>query len=200
MRSYLLGWGILCHVVGVPVSRADDVAATVMDHFHAGRFEGVIGQAVLFSPMIGAHRPPVNYTVTEIELGYMVTGVHGNGFSRGNLELVGTLFAGGIFDGRGNYVTGTTLWLRYNFLQPDDRFVPYVEGGWGLTETDVDRRIQGQNFNFNLNLAAGTRYFVAKDWSVNLACHYQHISDAHLARPNAGIDAIGPMLSVSHYF
>jgi Lipid A 3-O-deacylase (PagL) len=170
------------------------------DPFKTGQIEGSIGQTLMFSPMIGAHRPTVDYTCTEIAAGYMLTGPHRPGFLRGNLEVLGSLFAGGIFNGRGSYVAGTTGWLRYNFLQPDDPFVPFAQIGIGLTESDLDHRIEGENFNFNLDTAVGTRYRITRDWSINLECRYQHISNAHLAIPNAGIDAIGPVLSVSYFF
>src|SRR5581483_2092301 len=133
--------------------------------FQSGRFEGLAGQTLMFSPALGASRPPVDYTCTEIAMGYMLTDPHGKSVLRGNLEVIGSLFAGGIFDGRGHYVTGTTGWIRYHFLLPGCRFVPYLAAGPGLTETDVDRRIEGRNFNFNLNLAAGTRYLLSGDCS-----------------------------------
>ena len=169
-------------------------------HFHSGQWEGELGQALMFSPALGVSRPPVDYTFTDITAGYMLTDIHGQSIWRGNLETLGSLFVGGIFDGRGNYIAGGTFWLRYNFLMPGSRFVPYAQAGWGLTESDLDRRIEGQNFNFNLDGAVGTRYLITATWSVNLECRYQHISNAHLARPNAGIDAIGPAISISHFF
>jgi opacity protein-like surface antigen len=64
----------------------------------------------------------------------------------------------------------------------------------------LDRRIESQNFNFNLNLGAGVRYFVARNWSLNLECRYQHISNADMARHNLGINAIGGLFSVSYFF
>jgi opacity protein-like surface antigen len=85
-------------------------------------------------------------------------------------------------------------------VQPDWRFVPYVQGGAGLTATDISRGIVGQTFQFNLNIAAGTRYFLAERWCLNLECRYQHVSNANTGKHNLGINALGPFLGVSYFF
>jgi len=60
------------------------------------------------------------------------------------------------------------LWLRFNLVPQFWRIVPYAQAGAGVTFTDIDRKIVGQTFNFNLNLGAGFRWFFARNWSVNL--------------------------------
>ncbi len=171
------------------------------NHFQKGVFESSLGSGVFFSPFAtGLHRPTVDYTLTEIQLGYMLTDTSGPGFWRGNFETAVSAFGGGIFEGNGNYVAGATLWLRYNFIPRGSRFVPFAQAGAGLTETDLDRRIEGQNFNFNLNLGAGVRYFLNPNWSLALEYRYQHISNANLSPRNEGVNADGPVLSVSYFF
>jgi opacity protein-like surface antigen len=179
--------------------KADETAAD--NHFQKGLFEASLGSGAMFSPFaVNLSRPTVDYTVTEAVLGYMLTAPAGPGILRGNFEVAGSLFGGTIFNGEGTYVTGTTVWLRYNFVPETGRFAPYAQAGMGLTGTDLDRRIESQNFNFNLNLGAGVRYFVARNWSLNLECRYQHISNADMAEHNLGINAIGGLLSVSYFF
>jgi opacity protein-like surface antigen len=171
------------------------------NHFQKGLFEASLGSGVMFSPFVTAlNRPTLDYTVTEVQLGYMLTEVAGPEPWRGNVEIVGSAFGGGIFEGEGSYVSGVAGWLRYNLVPNGSRFAPFVQGGAGLTETDLDRRIEGQNFNFNLNLAAGVRYFVSQNWSVNLEYRYQHISNADMSAHNLGVNAQGPVLSVSFFF
>ena len=46
--------------------------------------------------------------------------------------------------------------------------------------TDIDHSILGQPFNFNLDLGAGVRYFIGRNWSLSLEYRYQHISNANL--------------------
>jgi outer membrane protein X len=171
------------------------------DHFQKGLFETSLGSGAMFSPVIvGPSRPRLNYTLTEAQLGYMLSDLAGPSVLRGNFEVAGSLFGGGIFEGEGNYVSGITAWIQYNFVPRGSRFVPYVHAGMGLTDTDLDRQLEGQNFNFNLNLGAGVRYFFARNWSLNLECRYQHISNADLSAHNQGVNALGPMLSVSYFF
>ena len=179
--------------------KADEPIAD--SHFQKGLFETSLGSGAMFSPFItGMNRPKLDYTVTEVQFGYMLTDAAGPAFLRGNCEIAGSLFGGGIFEGEGTYVSGTTIWLRYNFVPRNSRFAPYMEGGAGLTLTDLNRQIENQNFNFNLNLGAGVRCFFARSWSLNLEARFQHISNANMSSRNVGVNAFGPVLSVSYFF
>jgi opacity protein-like surface antigen len=169
--------------------------------FQHGRYESSVTSGALFSPFVATSgRPQLNYTLSELQIGYMLSNVKESGWLRGNFEVAGEGFGGATFDGKGHYLSGITLWLRYNFVPERWRLVPYAQGGAGLTFTDFDRRLVGQTFNFNLGLGVGVRCFVARHWSVNLEYRYQHISNARLARQDLGVNAHGPMLGVSYFF
>jgi len=200
----LLALGGLINFTAPERSWADEpviLQPNIEDHFRNGNYELSVGAGVLFSPFIATeNRPTLDYELTEIQLGYMLSDVHGSYFWRGNLELAGSVFGGGIFEGRGNYVAGATAWLRYNIVPRTGRLVPFLQVGAGLTDTDLDRRIEGEDFNFNLNLGAGVRYFISCNCSVNLEYRYQHISNAGMSRPNLGVNADRPMLSLSYFF
>jgi len=179
----------------------DILPSSVENHFQSGRFEISAGEGILFSPFIAtAARPTLNYELTELQLGYMLTPVRGSSFWRGNVEVAAGAFGGPLVTGRGSYVAGATAWLRYNFVPHLRRLSPFVQAGAGVTSTDLDRRVEGQDFNFNLNLGVGARYFINPNWSVNLEYRYQHISDDNLSSRNLGVNADGPMLSVSYFF
>ena len=173
----------------------------VGDLFTSGRYEASFTSGVLFSP-IGTpkNRPTINYTMTEVQLGWMLSDVRGNGFWRGNFEVAGEGFGSAIIEGPGSYIAGMTIWLRYNFVPVGWRLVPYVQAGAGVVSTDIDRGIVGQPFNFNLDLGIGVRYFIARRWSVNLEYRYQHISNANLGKSNIGINGEGPILGISYFF
>jgi opacity protein-like surface antigen len=64
----------------------------------------------------------------------------------------------------------------------------------------MDQRLIGQNFNFNLDVGAGVRCFIAKDWALNFECRYQHISNAKLNSRDVGINAVGPMIGLAYFF
>lgn len=174
---------------------------SVEDLFSRGKFEATVTSGVLFSPFIAdGGRPTINYTITEIQVGYMLADVGSKGWTRGNFELIGDGFGSAIFEGPGTFIAGVTFWGRYNFVQPGWRFVPFAQGGLGLTSTDIPRHIVGQPFNFNLELGVGTRYFVARNWSIQLEYRYQHISNANTGPHNLGINGNGPVLGVSYLF
>jgi lipid A 3-O-deacylase len=170
--------------------------------FAHGRYEAAFNSGVLFSPFLATHgRPTLDYTITSLQLGYMLGDVKGHGWWRGNFELAGEAFASDIFRGPGSYIAGGTLWLRYNFVpQKSPKLVPFVQGGAGMVSTDIDHRIDGQPFNFNLDVGLGVRYLAGQHWALSLECRYQHISNANMGHNNLGINAIGPILGVSYFF
>ena len=185
------------------VAAADETntAFSVGSLFEARRFEATLASGVLFSPLWSqVNRPTINYTITALQLGYMLSNVKGKGLLRGNFELAGEAFGSKIFQGPGSYVAGGTLWIRYNFVPTGGRLVPYIEGGAGLTSTDIDRQYVGQPFNFNLEFGVGARFFVARNWSINLEFRFQHLSNADTGNRNVGVNAGGPLLGVSYLF
>ena len=200
--------GVACVSFGIAVVQAQksDSPAPAVENtcealFHAGRYEATFTSGPMFSPFLATqNRPTINYTLSEFQLGYMLTDVKHSGWFRGNFQIAGEGFAGGVFEGEGGYVSGLTVWLRYNFVPKDWRVVPYAQAGMGLTFTDIDRNMVGETFNFNLDLGVGARCFIAHNWSVNLEYRYQHISNANIGRRNVGINAHGPMLGLSYFF
>src|SRR6266853_4294075 len=118
--------------------------------FEHSRYEATLTSGVLFSPFLATGgRPTINYTITEVQFGYMLSDVKGHGWLRGNFELVGEGFGSAIFEGSGSFIAGITVWMRYNFAPPGWRLVPFAQAGMGLTSTDIDHKYVGQPFNFN---------------------------------------------------
>jgi hypothetical protein len=171
------------------------------DLFQRNKYEVALNSGVMFSPVVATHnRPTLNYTLSELQFGWMATDPKGPGCLHGNVELAGEVMGGAVFTGVGNYLIAGTLWARYNFVQPQWRLVPYAQAGAGAGATDMDPVLVGEKFNFNLNIGVGARYFVARDWALNLECRYQHISNATIATHDLGVNALGPMIGVSHFF
>src|SRR6266481_4522191 len=140
-------WVISCLAIARTANASEPLENE--DLFTKGRYEVALTSGVLFSPFIAnSGRPTINYTISEAQLGYMLGNIKGGGWLRGNFELLGEAFGSAIFDGSGDYIAGITIWARYNFVQPNSRFIPYVQAGAGLTATDIDRHIVGQTFNF----------------------------------------------------
>lgn len=200
---------LLLLVLGAETSRAGELSepgvsndsTSFEDAFSRGRFEASLNSGALFSPFVAyGGRPTINYSITEVQVGYMLADVKGRGWWRGNFEVVGEGFGSGIFEGPGSFIAGATVWGRYNFVQRGWRFVPFFQAGMGLTSTDIPRRYVGQPFNFNLELGGGVRCFLTERWALNLEFRYQHISNANTGRHNLGINSAGPILGLSYLF
>lgn len=198
------GWRfsiLLALTCGSAVGAEADQQNNFSDYFQRGNYELSLASGVMFSP-IGADggRPTVDYTLSGLQLGWMLSDVKGPGWFRGNWEVAAEAMGGEVFNGKGSYIVGGTLWLRYNFVQPNWRVIPYVDAGAGAEGTDMDPRLIGEKFNFNLNVAAGMRCFIARNWTLNFECLYQHISNAKISKHDIGINAVGPMIGVSCFF
>lgn len=105
---------------------------------------------------------------------------------RGNWEWLNELFAGGQFQpDDGSYFVGWTTGLRYNFAT-GTRWVPFVDGGVGLSGTDIEDPDLSGTFQFNVQVGLGTHYFFRDDMAVTLQYRWLHFSNAGTKEPNHG--------------
>ncbi len=148
--------------------------------------------------------PSIDLAVDSLRLGVMLGNPHGSGFFAGNFEVLGEIFGGGIFQGAGTYTTGATLFIRYNFIQPAARIVPYFQIGGGGVYSDIsERETQGlvsTRLNFNLQGTGGLRFMLNDRWSLVVEAGYRHISNASISLPNRGIDSVGGNLGFGFFF
>ena len=183
--------------IGAEVEQQNDFS----DYFERGKYEVSLVSGVMFSP-VGAdrNRPTVDYSLSGLQLGWMLSTPGESGWLRGNWEVALEAMGGTVFNGRGSYMAGGTVWARYNFIQPGWRVVPYVQGGAGAEATDFDQRLIGETFNFNLDVGVGARCFLAQKWALEFECRYQHLSNAKISNHDIGINAVGPMIGLSYFF
>ncbi|MGI9088296.1 MAG: acyloxyacyl hydrolase [Chthoniobacterales bacterium] len=169
----------------------------------AHEFQDVAG-AFFFFDTTQNNRPAVDYAVDSLRLGWMTYSPRGPGILRGNFELLGEVFAGGIFDGPGNFLGGLSLLFRYNFVQPDAVVVPYLQVGGGGVYTDISnsesRGLVSLPVEFNLQASIGTRFMLNSRWSIVAEGTYRHLSNATIKLPNYGIDTGGGSLGVGFSF
>ncbi|MFZ5556187.1 MAG: acyloxyacyl hydrolase [Pseudomonadota bacterium] len=134
--------------------------------------------------------------------GWVLTGVLApDRWYRGNLELIGEVFAGGQFHPDEAYFVGVTPMLRYNFAT-GSRWVPFVEAGAGMSVTNIDGDgpdLSG-NFQFNLQGGAGTHYFLGDDFAVTLGYRWLHFSNAGINSPNKGTNTQMFRIGVAWFF
>ncbi|MDP9254716.1 MAG: acyloxyacyl hydrolase, partial [Verrucomicrobiota bacterium] len=93
--------------------------------------------------------------------------VHRDSWLQGYNQLYVLAMAEPIFRGPENGYFGISVGLRYNFVKPGARFVPYVSGGLGLGWIDSHAQVygaQGQDFTFNILTAVGVSYKMTDHW------------------------------------
>lgn len=165
----------------------------------------------VFDPLIGqcCRRPQgtTDYTLIPLtlQLRWHLTDISGRSFWRGNTEftLGGTYTS--IAKGPESYYGAFLIGLRYNFVQPDWKLVPYtdVHGGFGWTNAQQPYEKahnlawvgQGQDFTFTFIWGVGLRYNFNARYSLSAGVAYMHISNAYLSEPkyiNHAINIVGP--------
>ncbi len=159
----------------------------------------------LFSPIFsGKTRETFNYAPSITRFSWMLNTPEGEGFFRGNVEAVFDLFAAGVFSDFGSVVIGPTALVRYNFVQPGWKFIPYIQGGAGIVYTDgyekKNQRLIGQAIEFTPQASVGFRYLIDRNWSITPEVMFHHISNANMASRNVGINSLGGFIGVSYLF
>jgi opacity protein-like surface antigen len=169
--------------------------------FNPHRFEFALESAYLF----GVINPPRDYQVgAEFITGRIRWGViQSDNWLRGYNQFYISAIAEPIFKGIENHYFGLNFGMRYNFVQPGSRFVPYISGGLGLGWIDSHPEIpggQGQDFTFNILTAAGISYLINDHWKVNVGILYQHLSNADQTDPNPSLNLVGPQVGLNYSF
>jgi hypothetical protein len=176
----------------------------VASPFDKGRMELQVGATGYFSFNNSGSRPEVNDVGGLVRLGWMLGDVAGDGFLRGNFEFLIEASASGIVDGPGDVLASGVLLLRYNFVQPDSKFVPYFQLGGGGTYSDMHedetQRLIGSEWSFNLQAGFGLRYLWSDRCALFLEANYRHISNADTADRNVGLNSVGAVVGVSMFF
>jgi hypothetical protein len=165
----------------------------------------LVGTYFSHQRMIGPQDVPFDFVPIDVRLGYMVYDPWPDGwFFRGNIEALLDLTEATVMRGPGVYVVGPSMLVRGNFVQPDARLVPYIQGGAGIVFNDAyhdqDQRAIGQAQEFYLTAAVGLHYLVNLNWSVDAECGYAHISNADLAPRNYGINGLGVAIGLTYTF
>jgi hypothetical protein len=175
--------------------------ASVTEELNPQRFEFAIESGYLF----GAINPPASYEIgaefltARIRWGVM----QGDTWLRGYNQFYISAIAEPIFHGIENHYFGLNLGMRYNFVRPGSRFVPYFSGGLGLGWIDSHPEIpggQGQDFTFNILSAAGISYIVNDHWKLNVGALYQHLSNGGQTDPNPSLNLFGPQVGLNYSF
>ena len=167
----------------------------------APRFEVALESAYL----LGVFGNPNSYEIGAEFLTARVRWgvVQSDSWLRGYNQFYVSAIAEPIFRGPENHYFGFNFGLRYNFVRPGSRLVPYFSGGLGLGWIDSHPSIpgaQGQDFTFNILTAAGISYQMSKHWKLDAGILYQHLSNGGQTDPNPSLNLLGPQVGVNYSF
>jgi len=138
--------------------------------------------------------------LASVNLGWVFTDVMATDkWYRGNFELLVELFSGGQFKPNDRYFVGLTPLIRYN-LATGSRWVLFVDGGAGVSSTDIDGVDLTGNFQFNIQAGAGAHYFLSNRTALTVQYRWLHFSNAGIQEPNHGTNTQMFHLGVSWFF
>lgn len=161
----------------------------------------------IFDFFEGANWPrvPLDYTLVPLTLSlrWHLDDIGGPSILRGNTDVT---FSGNytvIPQGPESYYVSYMMGARYNFVQPNWRISPYIEGRVGAGFTDAKgpagvQYAQGEDFTFTFSMGGGLRYNFNPRYSVSAGMTYMHISNLYMSKAyNWGINVYGPTVGVN---
>jgi lipid A 3-O-deacylase len=149
--------------------------------------------------------PTTKYWQTNLRLGWILNDRDlEESFLAGAFEAILEITHSAIYHGPGNYLAGLTGLIRYNFLQPGWKTVPYVQIGAGAVYNDIykdeTQDAVGRSIEFTPQASVGVRYFLEDNWSLDGEVMYQHISNGNLSTRNGGINSFGGFVGLTYLF
>jgi hypothetical protein len=139
------------------------------DFIAKGKMEIQLASGPLFSAKIfGNGTPTTNAWQSSLRLGWILNNPkQKEWFLGGSLEAIIEVPYALIYQGPGNYWVGITGLLRYHFVPPDSKWIPYVQVGAGVVHIDVYKDYSqdaiGQATEFNPQASLGIRFFLKKN-------------------------------------
>ncbi len=126
-----------------------------------------------------------------VRIGNVLTGEHGSGRLRGNLEWAADIIpAYVIFQNTTVYGAGfTPVLLKWNFTS-GRKVAPFIEAGVGMLFTRTQVPPGTSTTNFTPQVGFGLHVFTREKRAVTFTGKYVHISNAGLSTPNQGINTM----------
>jgi lipid A 3-O-deacylase len=118
---------------------------------------------------------------------------------RGNFEYRIELFGGAQYSPSSDWLVGLTPHLRYNFAT-GSRWIPFVDGGAGVTATSISHPDLGGTFEFNLQPGIGMHWFVRDNLALTGEVKYMHMSCAGIDKPNLGLNDVIGWIGLTWFF
>lgn len=201
MKKLLCAAFLIAGFTAIARAGSETASTRLTEDLDAPRFEISTESAYL----LGIIGNPNSYEIgAQFITGRMRWGaVHTDGWLRGFNQVYLLAMAEPIFRGPENYYYGISIGLRYNFVRPGARLIPYVSGGVGAGFIDSHANVfgaQGQDFTFNILTAAGIAYKMNDHWRANAGVLYQHLSNGGQTDPNPSLNLLGPQVGINFSF
>jgi hypothetical protein len=135
-----------------------------------------------------------------LSYGHMLGPVEGEGhWYRGNWEFRAELFGGAQVSPDVNWLVGLTPHLRYDFAT-GSRWVPFIDGGAGVSATGIGHPDLSGTFEFNLQAGTGVHWFVQDRLALSFEVRYLHMSCAGISHPNLGLNDVLGLVGLTWFF
>jgi hypothetical protein len=205
LKKAVWSWVFGIVICWVTPCRAADSGLTLQQRFDKGTTEVQVLSGAFFSIDAGnSTKPTTNFAFESVRCGIMLGGAGGAGFFRGNAEFLMEAVGGQVFAGPGSGFIGLDLMIRYNFVQPRARVIPYCQVGAGGAYNDIastqTQSLVGSEYEFSLQAGLGIRFLLADRVSLMIEQNGFHLSNAGLAERNHGLNTLGGLLGVSVSF
>jgi hypothetical protein len=204
--SFTFGVSLLLASSALAGKEIVEAKETVVESpFDKGKTEIQLGAGAM-SSFQKTSRTRQGFTDVDLVLrwGKMLYTPEGDGCFRGNLEFLVEGYGALLVEGPGTGYTGLSLVLRYNFVQPDARWIPYFQIQAGGVYNDIyqdnEQRVFGSAFEWNLGSALGMRYLFTERCGAFLEFDYRHVSNADSASRNLGLNSLGGFVGVSYFY
>jgi hypothetical protein len=150
-------------------------------------------------------KPDTGVVLGQVRLGMMLYSPTGSGILRGNLEGIVEVYGAGIYEGPGDQIYGAGIILRYNFVQPQARIVPFMQLMFGGAYSDANhddsaQRLMGSDLLFSFGGEVGLRWMLSERTALTGGVEYRHLSNADTADRNVGLNLLGGTLEFSWFF
>lgn len=212
LSAVLIASGAYHAKAGTEVPVSTPVTQDMQSPFRKGVMEVdlLAGAFLSYTPPGAGGRHSIDYAMQSVRVGRMLTSPQDSGFFsgmlRGNFEFLFEGIGGEVFAGNdsGASFGGVSFLLRYNFVHPGCRIIPFYELGGGMLFNNIyldnSQREVGQSFEFNLQNHVGVNFMLRDHLALTIDGGWTHISNANMADRNIGLDALGALFGVSYFF
>jgi len=173
----------------------------LQEEVNAPHLEWAVESAYLFGFINSPHSYEIGAEFLTARLRWGV--IENDSWLRGYNQFYATVMAEPVVRGIENHYFGLNLGMRYNFVRPYWRVVPYISGGLGLGWIDSHASIpgaQGQDFTFNILTAIGASYEINSHWKLSVGVLYEHLSNGGQTDPNPSLNLLGPQVGLNYSF